>query len=110
MLVLDDGHCFREQALAVCASSQAQALAFRATSLTTLAQMVAGGFGVTLLPQLAVETEGQRAELGFRPLAPPVPSRTLALIWRRGSALGSSLREVAKAIAAPAVAGAASRQ
>jgi LysR family hydrogen peroxide-inducible transcriptional activator len=98
VLVLEDGHCFREQALAVCASSRAQALAFRATSLTTLAQMVAGGFGVTLLPELAVETEGQRADLAFRHLAAPVPSRTLALAWRRGSALGPALREVATAL------------
>jgi len=98
VLVLEDGHCFGAQALAVCAASPAQAHAFRATSLTTLAQMVAGGFGVTLLPELAVEVEAQRADIVIRPLASPVPSRTIALVWRRGSALERALREVAGAL------------
>src|SRR5581483_294894 len=63
VLLLDEGHCFREQALAVCASASARELEFRATSLTTLVQMVAGGAGVTLLPQLAVKTEVPRGRL-----------------------------------------------
>lgn len=95
VLLLDDGHCFREQALAFCTTAKATELAFRATSLPTLAQMVAGGVGVTLLPRLAVATEAPRAQLQVRPFAQPAPHRTLALVWRRGSPLASALRQVA---------------
>src|SRR6185369_15698283 len=76
VLLLDDGHCFREQALAYCTKSKARELEFRATSLSTLAQMVASGAGVTLLPELSVATEGKRARLRFRPFAKPEPGRT----------------------------------
>lgn len=95
VLLLDDGHCFRDQALAVCSGANAQELEFRATSLPTLAQMVADGAGVTLLPQLAVATEAKRARLAVRPFAAPVPGRTIALAWRRRSPLGDALRKIA---------------
>jgi LysR family hydrogen peroxide-inducible transcriptional activator len=99
VLLLDDGHCFRDQALAYCSRAGARELEFRATSLATLAQMVAGGAGVTLLPRLALPTEGRRAELEVRELAPPAPYRTIAMVWRRRSPLGPSLRRVAETIA-----------
>jgi LysR family hydrogen peroxide-inducible transcriptional activator len=95
VLLLDDGHCFRDQALAVCGSAKAHELEFRATSLTTLAQMVAGGAGVTLLPSLAVATEAKRAGLRVRPFAAPAPKRTIAFVWRRRSPLAPALRELA---------------
>jgi len=95
VLLLDDGHCFRDQALAVCSSAKAQELEFRATSLATLAQMVADGNGVTLLPQLTVATEAKRAGLSVRPFAEPVPGRTIALVWRRRSPLGTALKQLA---------------
>jgi len=95
VLLLDDGHCFREQALAFCSGAKAHELEFRATSLSTLAQMVAGGAGVTLLPELAVATEAKRAELWIRPFAQPAPKRTIALVWRRRSPLGPALRQLA---------------
>ncbi len=95
VLLLDDGHCFRDQALTVCSSAKAQELEFRATSLPTLAQMVADGAGVTLLPQLAVATEVKRAQLSVRPFAEPVPGRTIALVWRRRSPLGDALKQIA---------------
>lgn len=95
VLLLDDGHCFREQALAFCSDAKAHELEFRATSLSTLAQMVAGGAGVTLLPELAVATETKRAELAIRPFARPAPKRTIALVWRRRSPVGPALRELA---------------
>ena len=95
VLLLDDGHCFRDQALAVCSRAKAQELEFRATSLPTLAQMVADGNGVTLLPQLAVATEAKRARLAVRPFAEPVPGRTIALVWRRRSPLGTVLKQLA---------------
>jgi len=100
VLLLDDGHCFREQALAFCAGAKAHELEFRATSLPTLVSMVAGGAGVTLLPELAVATELRRSKLRVRRFARPEPQRTLALVWRRGSPLAPALRQVAATIRA----------
>jgi LysR family hydrogen peroxide-inducible transcriptional activator len=95
VLLLDEGHCFREQALAICAGAKVHELAFRATSLSTLAQMVAGGSGVTLLPLLSIPTEARRAKLRLRPFAEPAPKRTIALVWRPRSPLGPALQRLA---------------
>jgi LysR family hydrogen peroxide-inducible transcriptional activator len=100
VLLLDDGHCFREQALAVCSRARVRESEFRATSLWTLAQMVAGGAGITLLPRLAVPTEAARVGLCTRAFAEPAPYRTIGLVWRRGCPTGSALREVAATIRA----------
>jgi LysR family hydrogen peroxide-inducible transcriptional activator len=99
VLLLDDGHCLRHQALEVCGAARARELDFRATSLGTLVQMVAGGAGVTLLPSLAAATEAGRAGLVLRPFAAPAPARTLVVAWRRGSAAEPALREVAEVVA-----------
>jgi LysR family transcriptional regulator, hydrogen peroxide-inducible genes activator len=98
VLLLDEGHCFREQALAYCSKSKAQELEFRATSLSTLAQMVASGAGVTLLPELSVATEGKRADLKIRKFSTPSPHRTIGLVWRKGSSLAEALQKVADSI------------
>jgi LysR family hydrogen peroxide-inducible transcriptional activator len=95
VLLLDDGHCFRGQALALCTRAGAHEVDFRATSLTTLAQMVMAGGAVTLLPSLAVPLENRHGGLVVRPLAPPAPSRTLALVWRPGFPHAEGLRELA---------------
>lgn len=95
VLLLEDGHCLRDQALAVCSTARADELSFRATSLTTLTQMVVAGMGVTLLPRLALAGEARRAGLALRPLAAPVPHRTLGLVWRRRSPLSATLRPLA---------------
>lgn len=95
VLLLDDGHCFRNQALAVCGAVRAREAAFRATSLATLVQMVAGGAGVTLLPALAVDSEARRAGLRIRPLAAPGAHRTIALVWRKRAPLTATLRQAA---------------
>jgi len=100
VLLLDEGHCFRAQALALCSRARAHELEFRATSLPTLTQMIAAGAGVTLLPRLAVATEVQRSQLSVRAFAEPVPRRTLALIWRKRSALAVALKQVAAAMRA----------
>jgi len=97
-LLLDDGHCFRDQALAFCGAARATELGFRATSLPTLAQMVAAGAGVTLLPELALATEARRSDLSVRRLGDPAPHRTIALVWRKGSPLAAALSEVAAAV------------
>jgi LysR family transcriptional regulator, hydrogen peroxide-inducible genes activator len=98
VLLLDEGHCFREQALEVCSTARAREGEFRATSLTTLVQMVASGAGITLLPVLAVATEVSRAGLRVRPMASTKAYRTIALVWRRRSPLGPTLREVARVL------------
>ena len=94
VLLLDDGHCFRDQALDVCTMGRAREGEFRATSLTTLVQMVAGGSGVTLLPELAVATEAARAGLTVRPIASAKAHRTIALVWRKRSPLAPALHEI----------------
>ncbi|HEX2879585.1 MAG TPA: LysR substrate-binding domain-containing protein [Polyangiaceae bacterium] len=98
VLLLDDGHCFRDQALTFCTHAKAHELEFRATSLPTLTQMVAAGAGVTLLPQMAVPIEAERANLCIRELTQPVPGRTIALIWRKGSANQIALAHIAETI------------
>lgn len=95
VLLLEEGHCFRDQALAICAGVAAREAGFRATSLTTLAQMVAGGAGVTLLPELSLAVENRRSELAVRRFVRPVPCRTIVLAWRKQSPLGPSLRALA---------------
>jgi LysR family transcriptional regulator, hydrogen peroxide-inducible genes activator len=98
LLLLDDGHCLRDQALAVCAGARTEELAFRATSLPTLAQMVSAGAGITLLPRMAVATESRRADIVVRPLADDSAFRTIALVWRPTSPLGPALRALAATI------------
>jgi LysR family transcriptional regulator, hydrogen peroxide-inducible genes activator len=98
MLLLDEGHCLRAQALEVCTSFKAREAEFRATSLSTLVQLVVQGAGVTLLPALALETETLRAELGIRQIAAPTPARTIALIWRKGASLAAALEQIAASL------------
>jgi LysR family hydrogen peroxide-inducible transcriptional activator len=98
VLLLDDGHCFRDQALEACSRAKVHEGEFRATSLSTLVQMVAHGGGLTLMPALAVETELARAKLVARPLSAPHAKRTVALVWRKGAALETALRAMATAM------------
>ncbi len=98
LLLLDDGHCFRTQALEACGAARVKEGDFRATSLATLVQMVAGGGGITLIPALAVEAEAKRARLHVRPLASPAAHRTIAVIWRKGAALETALRAIARVV------------
>lgn len=93
LLLLEDGHCLREQALAVCGLHAGRPDAFVATSLHTLTQMVAGGLGVTLLPRLAVSA-GITAGTGIvlRPLAGPGAWRTIGLAWRQGAPRAAEYR------------------
>ena len=95
VLLLDDGHCLRGQALSYCSSARASEASFRATSLSTLAQMVSSGAGVTLLPSLSVPIENRRGQLAIRPFDAPAPSRTIALVWRPSSPMSKALKELA---------------
>ncbi|MBL8862386.1 MAG: LysR family transcriptional regulator [Planctomycetes bacterium] len=87
VLLLDEGHCLREQALSICREAGARptdGVDFRATSIETLRQMVALGMGLTLLPRLAVsEDEEVRNHLAIRPFRGRAPGRRLALVWRK---------------------------
>ena len=98
LLLLEEGHCLRDQALEVCRMSGAnEKTGFRATSLETLRQMVAADVGVTLLPVLAVKPPVAQADnmqlLEFRGRA---PSRRIAMAWRRSSALAPFLKRLAQ--------------
>ena len=101
LLLLEDGHCLRDQALAVCGTVNAHEVQdFRATSLETLRQMVGSGAGITLLPQLS--TRGPFAHpksLVIRPFAKPQPSRRIVAIWRRSSARRPAIDAVAAILA-----------
>jgi LysR family hydrogen peroxide-inducible transcriptional activator len=97
LLLLQDGHCLRNQALEVCALSGArERVDFHATSMETLRQMVAAEVGITLMPVLAVKPPiPATGNMALRPFAEPVPSRTIALAWRRSSALGGLMHNLA---------------
>jgi len=98
VLLLEDGHCLRDQALSLCDAAGAREGAFRATSLATLVQMVSAGPAVTVLPAMAVPVENRRGQLAVREFAPKSPGRTLVLAWRKGSALKTALDAVATTI------------
>lgn len=103
VILLEEGHCLRDQALSLCATVGASPLAdIQATSLPTLTQLVAGGQGVTLLPASAVAVEA-RAGVGLttRPLRAPAPRRTVVLAWRRSSARAAHFAELARHLRAP---------
>jgi LysR family hydrogen peroxide-inducible transcriptional activator len=100
LLLLEEGHCLRDQALAVCAHAGTEEQDFRATSLETLRQMVAAGQGVTLLPRLAAEGPFAAAGgLAVRPFAPPSPSRVIGAAWRRSTSRGQAIEAVCRLIA-----------
>ena len=86
VLLLEDGHCLRDQALALCARAGAGEAEYRATSLSTLVQMVVNSDGVTVLPSLALAVENRGRQLATRQFTAPAPARTLVLVWRRSSA------------------------
>jgi LysR family transcriptional regulator, hydrogen peroxide-inducible genes activator len=98
LLLLEDGHCLRDQALSVCQMTGAtERVGFRATSLETLRQMVAAGVGVTLLPELAVRPPVPPSEhIRLVRFADPVPTRRIAMFWRRSSAYRDFLPELAE--------------
>jgi len=99
LLMLEDGHCLRDQAMGFCFEAGAdEDTHFRATSLETLRNMVAAGSGITLLPALAVPQERVRDGVCYLPCYKPVPQRTIALVYRPGSPLRSRYEQLAEAI------------
>jgi LysR family transcriptional regulator, hydrogen peroxide-inducible genes activator len=86
LILLEEGHCLRDQALAFCANSnRGGTMGLGATSLATVMQMVANGYGVTLVPQVAVDVEVRNERVKLLRFKPPQPGRTVGLAWRRTS-------------------------
>jgi LysR family hydrogen peroxide-inducible transcriptional activator len=100
LLLLDEGHCLRDQALDVChtAGVRAELANTRATSLATAVQCVTGGLGVTLIPQSAVPVEASRSRLGLAQFAAPSPGRRIGLVYRSSSGRDESYRRLAELI------------
>ncbi|MGA2562962.1 MAG: LysR substrate-binding domain-containing protein [Steroidobacteraceae bacterium] len=101
LLLLEDGHCLRDQALEICARSNVhEKQDFRATSIETLRQMVAAGVGITLLPALASRgAYGQARGIAIRAFARPIPSRRIGAVWRKSSARASAIAALLDQIA-----------
>jgi LysR family hydrogen peroxide-inducible transcriptional activator len=101
LLLLEEGHCLRDQALEVCSRIGAgESQDFRATSLETLRQMVATGAGITLLPQLATQgAYGQARGVVVLPFANPAPQRQIGAVWRKTTARSAAIEAVCKLIA-----------
>lgn len=99
VLLLEDGHCLRSQALALCAKAHAHETDLRATSLATLVQMVSRSHALTLLPAMSLGVENRGEQLLVRPFVKPAPFRTIALVWRPRSPLARAFRETARVLA-----------
>src|SRR3954471_16435676 len=95
LLLLEEGHCFRDQALSFCKmqSSRPREM-LDASSLSTLVQMVSAGMGVTLIPEMAVAVETRSGSVSLARFKDPQPARTIGMIWRKTSPLAAQLRQL----------------
>jgi LysR family transcriptional regulator, hydrogen peroxide-inducible genes activator len=84
LILLEEGHCLRDQALAYCSNTRRD-VSLGATSLATVMQMVANGYGITLLPRVAVDVEVRDERVKLLRFSDPTPGRTIGLAWRRTS-------------------------
>jgi LysR family hydrogen peroxide-inducible transcriptional activator len=103
LLLLEEGHCFREQALSFCqmhASMPRELL--DGSSLSTLVQMVGSGIGITLIPEMAIGVETRSASVSIARFNTPTPSRTIGMIWRKTSPLTQQLSQIADVVRASA--------
>jgi len=97
LLLLEEGHCFRDQALAACKLPRTPSgEIIEGSSLSTLVQMVGAGIGVTLIPEMAAEVEARSAPVSIQRLPEPVPGRTIGLIWRRSTPLADHYTALAR--------------
>jgi LysR family transcriptional regulator, hydrogen peroxide-inducible genes activator len=101
LLLLEEGHCFRDQALDYCNLQEVKASnTLGLSSFATIVRMVANGYGFTLLPEMAVATEVRDKEIRLQRLPEPQPRRTLGLVWRKTSPRQSDFAVLAQVIAA----------
>ena len=99
LLLLEEGHCFRDQALSFCDLHSARPRELLdASSLSTLVQMVGAGIGVTLIPEMAVAVETRSAPVSVAPFKNPQPSRTIGMIWRKTTPLATQLRQISEEV------------
>jgi LysR family hydrogen peroxide-inducible transcriptional activator len=99
LLLLEEGHCFRDQALSFCnIQSMLPRDGLDGSSLATLVQMVGAGIGVTLIPAMAVPVETRSAPVCVAHFPDPQPTRTIGMIWRKTSPLAERLRQVADVV------------
>src|SRR5262245_52221357 len=104
LLLLEEGHCFRDQALSFCnMASPAPREVLDASSLSTLVQMVGAGMGVTLIPEMAVPVETRRASVSVARFSDPQPSRIIGMIWRKTSPLANQLLDLSEVVRSAAV-------
>ncbi len=103
-MLLDEGHCLRDQALSMCRDARADTNElgedFRATSIETLRHMVAAGMGLTLLPALALRDDDKRSKVVARPFDAPGPSRRMALAWRKTHPRANDFQRLAEFVRA----------
>jgi LysR family hydrogen peroxide-inducible transcriptional activator len=101
LLLLEEGHCLRDQALTFCQLRQVDSIdTFGASSLSTIVQMVANGLGLTLLPEISVDLESRHADIQLMRFAEPQPSRMLGLAWRATSSRKRDFTELGRLIKA----------
>jgi LysR family hydrogen peroxide-inducible transcriptional activator len=98
LLLLEEGHCFRDQALAFCNMPSVPRNLMEGSSLATLVQMVGAGIGVTLIPEIAVAIETRSAAVAVARLCEPRPTRTLGMVWRRTNPLADQLAQIAEIV------------
>jgi LysR family transcriptional regulator, hydrogen peroxide-inducible genes activator len=99
LLLLEEGHCFRDQALSFCNVPSARPREMLdASSLATLVQMVSAGIGVTLIPEMAVAVETRSAAVSVTRFNPPHPTRTIGMIWRKTSPLVKQLLQISDVV------------
>jgi LysR family transcriptional regulator, hydrogen peroxide-inducible genes activator len=99
LLLLEEGHCFRDQALSFCKmQSSLPREALDASSLSTLVQMVSAGMGVTLIPEMAVAVETRSASVSVARFRDPQPSRTIGMIWRKTNPLAGQLLQLSEVV------------
>lgn len=99
LLLLEEGHCFRDQALSFCNRHSALPRELLdGSSLSTLVQMVSAGIGVTLIPEMAVAVETRSASVSVTRFENPKPSRTIGMIWRKTSPLASQLLQISEVV------------
>ena len=103
LLLLEEGHCFRDQAIAACKLPRTPAgEIMEGSSLSTLVQMVGAGIGVTLIPEMAARVEARSAPVSVQRLPAPRPGRTVGLVWRRTNPLADRLADLARSLTRPA--------
>lgn len=93
LLLLEEGHCLRDQALAVCGSTPRNMM--EGSALSTLVQMVSAGMGITLVPEMALGVETRSADVAVARFANAAPKRTVGMVWRKSNPLSEQLMELA---------------